>query len=196
MGIRLGLIMALVTCFNSTAGAEDVFRACSNITTGRVRSTSVMVNSTPSCRSTETPRTWNQSGSAGSGTSRAYVRSQNFNGGGSIPVTGVGNEVTMLTITLPAGNFLVQGKVEFVNPSGSDADMVCRIADDYGGADAQTVENNRVRNLHPTGVVQLAAPGTVALNCYIGLGYSSQTLRTRNWAVLTAAQVDEITTQP
>jgi len=156
----------------------------------------LVVNSTPSCKSTETPRTWNQTAAEPSPTSRAYAKSKNFNNGGAILVTGVGQVVTILTIALPAGNFIVEGKVEFVNPSGSTADMSCQIADDYGGIDAQTIEHNAVRNLHPTGVVQLAAAGDVALTCYLGFGFANQTLSTRNWATLTAVQVDEIVRQP
>ena len=51
--------------FGSPAGAADTYNACVKTTTSRVRSRSVLLNSTPVCRSTETLHSWNQEGPQG-----------------------------------------------------------------------------------------------------------------------------------
>lgn len=58
-----GVLMAamLSVGLGSSATAADVFNACSNNHTGKVRAASIEVNATPVCHSTETARTWSQS---------------------------------------------------------------------------------------------------------------------------------------
>jgi hypothetical protein len=125
-----------------------------------------------------------------------FTKSVNFNNGGNLSITGVGNETGILAIDLPVGSFVVQGKVEIVNGSGNDADVFCTINGQFEETDAQTIENNSVRALHPAANVTLSAPGSVAMTCEIGLGLANQTVITRNSGTLTAIQVDTITTQP
>jgi len=48
-----------------SAHAQDVFNACSRNKDAKVRSSSVLANATPICKSTETPRSWNQTGPQG-----------------------------------------------------------------------------------------------------------------------------------
>src|SRR5262245_2227048 len=134
-----------------------------------------------------------QAGATGpTGISDAFATSRNLNGA-NVTLNGVGNETTILELDLPAGNFIVTGKVELVNPSGNDADVSCRINQQLEGTDTQSVENNSVRTLHPSDVVQQAAPTTVSLSCYISLGLADQTLITRNFATLTAIRIDAMT---
>jgi hypothetical protein len=90
----------------------------------------------------------------------------------------------------------VNGKVEVVNPSGQDADVSCSINQQFEGTDTQSVENNSVRTFHPSDVVQQAGPTTVSLICSIELGFTNQTLITRNFATLIAIRVDAVTQQP
>src|SRR5262245_37678524 len=134
-----------------------------------------------------------QAGATGpTGISDAFATSRNLNGA-NVTLNGLGNETTILELDLPAGNFIVTGKVELVNPSGSDADVSCRINQQLEGTDTQSVENDSVRTLHPSDVVQQAAPTTVSLSCYISLGLADQTLITRNFATLTAIRIDAMT---
>ena len=50
----------------SSARAQDVYNACFKVNTSKIRPSSVLVNATPICKSTETPHTWNE-GSSGIG---------------------------------------------------------------------------------------------------------------------------------
>src|SRR5262249_4898814 len=78
-----------------------------------------------------------------SGISDAFSTSRNLNGA-NVTLNGPGNETTVLELDLPAGNFIVNGKVEVVNPSGQDADVSCSINQQFEGTDTQSVENNSV----------------------------------------------------
>jgi hypothetical protein len=57
--------------------AADIFNACSSNTTNRLRPSSIEANASPVCKSSETPRTWNQAGPPGPpgprGTALAYA---------------------------------------------------------------------------------------------------------------------------
>src|SRR5262249_47532431 len=134
-----------------------------------------------------------QAGATGpTGISDAIATSRDLNGA-NVTLNGVGNETTILELDLPAGNFIVNGKVELVNGSGDDADVSCSINQQLEGTDTQSVETNSVRTLHPSDVVQQAAPTTVSLTCSISLGLANQTLTTRNFATLIAIRIDAMT---
>jgi Collagen triple helix repeat (20 copies) len=129
------------------------------------------------------------------GISDAFATSRNLNGA-NVTLNGFGNETTILELDLPAGNFIVNGKVELVNGSGDDADVSCSINQQPEGTETQSVENNSVRTLHPSVVVQQVAPTTVSLSCSISLGLANQTLITRNFATLIAIRIDMMTLTP
>ena len=56
---------ALALGLATSASAQDVYNGCSKNTTNKMRPSSVLVNATPLCKDTETPRTWNQEGPQG-----------------------------------------------------------------------------------------------------------------------------------
>jgi hypothetical protein len=60
-------VVALWLGYASVAGAQDVYTACSKNRNGRekVRAGSILVNQSPICKDTETPRTWNEEGPQG-----------------------------------------------------------------------------------------------------------------------------------
>lgn len=64
---RWALVPAAVLTLGlgASAHAADTFSACFKNSTSKVRSSSVLVNSTPVCKSTETLRTWNEEGPQG-----------------------------------------------------------------------------------------------------------------------------------
>src|SRR5262249_21637846 len=120
-----------------------------------------------------------QAGATGpTGVSDAIATSRNL-GGANGALHGDGNEKTILELDLPAGNFIVNGKVVLVNESGDDAEVSCIINQQLEGTDTQSVETSSVRTLHPSDVVQQAAPTTVSLSCSISMGLADQTLTTR-----------------
>ena len=51
---------ALTFGLATSANAQDVYNGCSKNTTSKLRGSSVLVNATPACRDTETPRTWKE----------------------------------------------------------------------------------------------------------------------------------------
>jgi hypothetical protein len=55
----------LVLGLASSARAADTFSACFKNSTSKVRSSSVLVNSTPICKATESLRTWGEEGPQG-----------------------------------------------------------------------------------------------------------------------------------
>src|SRR5262245_38460908 len=122
------------------------------------------------------------------GISDALATSRNLNGA-NVTLNGVGNETTILELDLPAGNFIVNGKVELVNGSGDDAAVSCSINQQLEGTDTQSVETDSVRTLHPSDVVQQAAPTTVSLSCSISLGLANQTLTTQHLSTLIALPI-------
>jgi hypothetical protein len=66
-GRWLGMITTAATLASgvTTAQAADVYFGCFKNTTGKVRPSSVLVNTTPACKSTETLRSWNEQGPEG-----------------------------------------------------------------------------------------------------------------------------------
>jgi len=66
-GTRRAIMAALVLILGlgGSAGAADVYNACSKDTTSKVRPGSMMANTSPVCRTGETARTWNQTGPQG-----------------------------------------------------------------------------------------------------------------------------------
>src|SRR5262249_22239 len=126
------------------------------------------------------------------GISDAIATSRNLDGA-NVTLNGVGNETTILELDLPAGNFIVNGKVALVNESGDDAEASCSINQQPEGTDTQSIETNSVRTLHPSDVVQQGAPTTVSLSCSISMGLADQTLTTRNFATMTAIRIDAMT---
>src|SRR5262245_6334893 len=122
------------------------------------------------------------------GISDAFATSRNLNGA-NVTLNGVGNETTILELDLPAGNFIVNGKVELVNGSGDDAAVSCSINQQLEGTDTQSVETDSVRTLHPSDVVQQAAPTTVSLSCSISLGLANQPLTTQHLSTLIALPI-------
>ena len=67
--IALAIMAAVALCvgLSSVASAQDVYSACSKNKNGRekVRAGSILVNQSPLCKITETPRTWNEEGAQG-----------------------------------------------------------------------------------------------------------------------------------
>jgi len=126
------------------------------------------------------------------GISDAFATSRNLNGA-NVTLNGVGNETTILELDLPAGNFIVNGKVELMNGSGDDAAVSCNINQQLEGTDTLSVETNSVRTLHPSDVMQQATPTTISLSCSISQGLANQTLTTQNFATLTAIRIDAMT---
>ncbi len=61
---RALLSMAMLTIGVGTAQA-DVYFGCFKNTTNKVRPSSILVNQTPACKSTETLRTWDEEGQPG-----------------------------------------------------------------------------------------------------------------------------------
>ena len=51
---------ALTFGLATSANAQDVYNGCSKNTTSKLRGSSVLVNATPACKDTETPRTWKE----------------------------------------------------------------------------------------------------------------------------------------
>ena len=63
MGMGVALSLALLAV--APARADDTYNACFKALTNKVRPSSLLVNATPICRSTETLHTWNQTGPQG-----------------------------------------------------------------------------------------------------------------------------------
>src|SRR5690349_6099756 len=61
----LALVPAVVLALGASAHAADVYSGCFKITNNKLRAASVLVNSTPICKATETLRTWNEQGPQG-----------------------------------------------------------------------------------------------------------------------------------
>lgn len=59
------LSAAIVTIVVAPAHADDVYFGCFKNTTNKVRPSSILVNQTPACKTTETMRSWNQEGPQG-----------------------------------------------------------------------------------------------------------------------------------
>ena len=57
--------MVLAWTLGGTARAADVYNACFKSTNNRVRNSSILLNATPICKSTETLHTWNEEGPQG-----------------------------------------------------------------------------------------------------------------------------------
>lgn len=195
-------ITAVALLFVVFAGSADAVVLCARPKKDGTFSTTVKIREV--CRLHETqldPGALGLQGPPGSpgpsGVSQGYTKAVNFNTVGSMSVGF--SETIVLQMDLPPGSFVVDGKVELVNSSGSDAQLYCRIDDNnfnFDGTASQQVENNTARSLHPTATIQLFAPGSVTLKCAIGSGFIGQTVLTRNFAKLTAVQLDDITTQP
>lgn len=60
VGAMLGAV-----AFGATAARADTYYACFKSTTNKVRPSSVLVNAIPICKSTETLRSWNETGPQG-----------------------------------------------------------------------------------------------------------------------------------
>src|SRR5262249_52032024 len=104
-------LVVVLAALAAPAGAADVYTACSKNINNKVRAGSIVVNATAACHPTETLRSWNAEGPQGPpGPSDAF---SNF--ADETPLPNLGHFVTLATLTLDAGNYVVTGKATLIN---------------------------------------------------------------------------------
>ena len=102
----------------------------------------------------------------------------------------------MLTIDLPAGSYLLFGKVEFVNPgANTSAETIdCRLGDDFAGLGLQTLQPNTAASIDARSMLTLSSAGTVKLSCSIGFGNVTEHVVARNSVAIQAISLGSIVT--
>ena len=105
-------LVVLLAGIAGPAAAADVYTACSKNINSKIRSGSMVVNATAACKPTETLRTWNQTGPQGpAGPPGPPGPSDAFSNFADVtPLPHLGNFVTLATLTLDAGNYVITGK--------------------------------------------------------------------------------------
>src|SRR4051794_33168365 len=81
-----------------------------------------------------------------SGTAQLYTKTRNTNSGPALTI-GFGTETTLLSMDVPAGDYLVHGKVELVNATASNGLAVCTVNAGFEGASAATIMPNTAQTL-------------------------------------------------
>jgi hypothetical protein len=152
-----------------------VFNGCSSNRTDKVRSTSVFANAIPVCKATETQRTWNQIGPAGQdgqqgpsgprGPSDAFSQYREVGdarGPISVPMSGV----TVGTLSLPAGSYVLAASLDFTNDSPDAGIAYCLLL--VGDRNAQVLDSeagHQAVSQALTVASALSTAGTATLTC-------------------------------
>jgi hypothetical protein len=180
------------------ANADDVFNGCTKNSTGRLRPSSVLVNATPACKSNETPRTWNQSGQPGSpgapGPSDAFATYAD-----EVAVPAGGTFLTLAQLTLPAGQYVVTARGDFINSNAAvTAIPYCTIKWlSFLGDQAQAMINGTGEtNLVALSTPDLPSGGTVEFRCTNNTGAAADGDVVASTVRLVAVRVGTLTQQP
>jgi hypothetical protein len=162
--------LAMVLAIAGPANGADVFSGCSRNTTNKLRAGSIVVNATPACRSTETLRSWNEVGPPGPagppGPSDAF---STF--GDDTPLPKAGHFVTLATLTLGAGSYVITAKATLVNSNAAiTAIPYCAIIRGLGfpGLNDQslaTINGVGATALTTVLAVDLPTPNVVTFQC-------------------------------
>src|SRR5438477_8912188 len=109
IGVLLSAAMLMFA--TSRVYAADVFNACEKNTTHRVRASSILVNASPVCRSTETARTWNQGGPPGPPGTGMAVKDANdaFVGAFDWPAFAIRDVGRVIFTAVATGGFVEDG---------------------------------------------------------------------------------------
>jgi hypothetical protein len=198
LGWRAGLLaLSAVSIFAvcSRADADDVFNGCTKNSTGRLRPSSVLVNATPACKANETPRTWNQSGQPGpTGPSDAFATYAD-----EVPLPASGNFLTLAQLTLPAGQYVVTARGNFINSNAAVAAIpYCTIKWlSFLGDQAQAIINGTGEtNLVALSTPDLPSGGTIEFRCTNNTNSASDGDVVASTVRFVAVRVGTLTLQP
>jgi hypothetical protein len=163
----LALMVLSLLIYAPTIRADDVFRACSNNSTEKIRSSSVFVNDTPRCSSKETLRSWTTAaGPAGPpGPSDAYSTSIQI-GDPRAPIAVPSSGITVGSLSLPPGNYVASASLYFTNDSADPGIALCLLAvNDRNVQSADSEDGEHAISQALTVAAQLPAGGTATLIC-------------------------------
>jgi hypothetical protein len=130
-----------------------------------------------------------------SGTAQLYTKSLNTNVV-AVPPVSFGTEATLISMAVPAGDYLVHGKVELINGSATIGTAVCLVNGGNEGAAVTTIPLNSAATLSVVQSVHLGAPGAIHMGCYIGNGFAAQQFTVANNVTLYAVPFTSVTTLP
>jgi hypothetical protein len=190
-------LVALLAGIAGPAFADDVFYGCSKNLTSKVRSSSVLVNATPLCRSTETLRTWNDTGPQGpTGPSDAFSAY-----GDDTPLPSGGTFLSLAELSLSAGSYLFTAKASLRNDNAAiTAIPYCAIV---VGSGVWGLNDQTIATIDGVGTVALAAllPITLATSDVVQFRCTNNTLAgsdgdvTAQMVTLAAVRVGTLTLQ-
>jgi hypothetical protein len=197
IAFRTAVLVALLAGSAYPALAGDVFYGCSKDSKSKVRASSIRVNMTPVCRSTETLRTWNETGPQGpAGPSDAFATY-----GDETPLLSGGTFLSLAQLSLGAGSYVITGKASLSNGNAAiTAIPYCAIVVGTGpsGLNDQTISTiNGVGTVALSALlpITLATPDVVQFRCTNNTGAGSDGDVTAKMITLVAVRVGTLTEQ-
>jgi hypothetical protein len=194
---RTVALVALLVGIACPTLAGDVFYGCSKDAKSKVRASSIRVNMTPVCRSTETLRTWNETGQQGpAGPSDAFAAY-----GSDTPIPSGGTFLSLAQLSLDAGSYVITGKASLSNENAAiTAIPYCAIVvgTGVGGLNDQTIATIdgvgtvALSALLPT---TLAAPDVVQFRCTNNTNAGADGDVTAKMITMVAVRVGTLTQQ-
>ena len=192
----LGLVLVSAAVVGR-ATAADTFSACSRNSKNKLRPSSIVVNATPICRSTETLRSWNEVGPQGPpGPSDAF---STFADPTPIPKGGV--FLSLAELSLEAGNYVVTAKASLSNSNPAiTAIPYCAI---IRGPGFPGLNDQTIATIDGVGTVALSAllpvmlptPNVVRFQCTNNTGAGSDGDVEAQMVTMVAIRVGTLTSQ-
>jgi len=183
-GVSKGLVAVLVVgslglagvAYAAIPGPDGVIHGCYQTIKGSLR----VIDSSASCSAGETPLTWNQTGPQGvqgiqgpagpAGPSHAYTGSTSFVG--TLPYGPSVFPQSVVSVTVPAGDYVVYATGTFDVGDGSPAELICSIGDNPP-VTGWTAPSDGEAPYSLVGTDSLPSGGTIDLEC---MGGDQQTI--------------------
>ncbi|HZR81988.1 MAG TPA: hypothetical protein VFD92_12895 [Candidatus Binatia bacterium] len=200
----LTFLCASIPPLAGTAHADDVFFACSSDRTQRLRPTSIVTNGPAACHSSETARTWRETGPAGppgpqgpAGPSDAFATSVEIGDPRAPIAIPSGPATTVATLNLPSGSYVATASLYFTNGSVDSAIAYCMllIRDGIHDHNAQVIDSEgggQAVSQALTTAASLPSGGTASLICVNNGPTGNLAIQTYN---LTATKVGALSFQ-
>ena len=178
--VLFALLTLLVTASASLAADPAVFHACVNRGNGSLR----LVDAAAACHATETRVQWNAGGS--NSPAAAYVTAPEH----LFTWISTGAEWSMAELNLPAGKFLLNGKVVVVGNAGGQCVLRFIDAGQFDWLDYALTYAPAASTIPLQAAITITTPRTVQLVCMaFGLGITAEGVK------LSATSVGSITVQ-
>jgi hypothetical protein len=165
--VRAIITVLVLAGIGGQAAAADVFYSCSKNSTGKLRASSVLANTVPTCKPTEMLRTWAETGPQGpTGPSDAFHTFAD-----ETPLPSGGTFLSLAELALPAGSYVVTAKTSLNNSNAAiTAIAYCAIILGTGpfGLNDQTlatIDGVGVTALSAVLPISFSTPQTVQFRC-------------------------------